>query len=578
MVVGSQSFFKTLNESAELYNQKVQRFDNGDILIGDSSLESLHRGGTNGEIYLTRFFECGDIKWSFGYHVEEGYLEFRDFVINTDEEVFVYGSYFVALRESIFLLKVNGRNGALIDFKLFNPSTVDHFTYKIDISEDRLMVYGLLLDFDTQKRGFVAFFSSKLAFIEARSFAPFDSNGSISFTQQGDIVGWSGSYHFLLDGVGKYKWATTMQARDYVQVVGGPYESEGGYIFEGAVGDKSFFYKLSATGSLLWTSRLFHTSGSGVALSALEGGSFLGTYGYPRGEGTLLSQLVLSPTGGISEQRHLDIGQSLSIGNLYQSISLQKTVTIVGNRNPFSLAIPEVEDFFLQYQVGEDQAICLNPKDFVDVDDNDLAPQMAPYIFESQSMVMREEAYVRIRMVDFSFGWDDVCNTTSDTEQKVQTRQLECDEIWEVSLPNQDYKWDDIDSRATRRLSDPGIYSARSTKCVDPDIVEYHVQKPECACSVYMPNVISHGVTTSNHQLAIESDCQIQELSLRLYNRWGQLVYEDQDAGSHLSPFDHQDSDNIPAGVYVCIARYQLIDIHGQQQEGMMVQDVTVIR
>jgi hypothetical protein len=51
----SQAFFKVLEEPDGFFNQQVRRFDNGGILLGDSSLESLRQGGINGEVYLPDF-------------------------------------------------------------------------------------------------------------------------------------------------------------------------------------------------------------------------------------------------------------------------------------------------------------------------------------------------------------------------------------------------------------------------------------------------------------------------------------------------------------------------------------------
>jgi hypothetical protein len=74
--------------------------------------------------------------------VDEGYSEFRDFVINSEQEIFVYGTYFENIQELIFLLKVDGETGDLVDFVVYNPSTLDHFTYSIEIQDERLMLYG----------------------------------------------------------------------------------------------------------------------------------------------------------------------------------------------------------------------------------------------------------------------------------------------------------------------------------------------------------------------------------------------------------------------------------------------------
>ena len=453
--IHGQAFFKILEDPDNFYNQNVKRFENGDILLGDSSLESLRKGGIDGEVYLTRFFECGDINWSFGYHVDNGYLEFRDFVMNTEEEIFVYGSYFVDLQESIFLLKVNGVTGELLDFKLYNPSTVDHFTYSIDIQDDRLMIYGLLLDFNTQKRGFIAFFNFKLNFEEARNFLPFESTGTANFTEEGDIIGRSGPYHFLLTAKGDFRWAVTLDAGEGIQTIGG---------------------------------------------------RFLGSYSYPMEEATQVSQLILKANGQIESMRKLDLGMSLSTGDIHQSVSAQNTVTIASNVDPFSVITPEIKDFVLQYNDDEQVGDCLNWNSFDEIIPKSLNVKLNNYSFETQTFEMIEEPNVRATMISFSFPLYEFCDETIPAEELYEERSVNCNEDWEVSLPNEDFQWDDIGSNESRLLTEPGVYRANST--------------------------------------------------------W--------------APF--KEVEIISSGVFVCVVEYELIDINGNIQEGIAVQDLTLIK
>ena len=106
-----QTYLKALSNAEDYFKQKVERFSKGDILIGDSSLESLSNGGRDGTIFLYRIDNCGSIVWSYSYTLEEGYLELKDFKINSAGEIFAYGSFFKGLEELIFLLKIDGQTG-----------------------------------------------------------------------------------------------------------------------------------------------------------------------------------------------------------------------------------------------------------------------------------------------------------------------------------------------------------------------------------------------------------------------------------------------------------------------------------
>jgi hypothetical protein len=469
---------------------------------------------------------------------------------------------------------VDGETGDLVDFVVYNPSTLDHFTYSIEIQDERLMLYGLL--FDSQKSGFVAFFNSKLRFEEAVKFAPFESFGASNIASNGEVAGRSGSYHSLLDKKGEYKWALNLKGEGPIRTIGGPFESSDGFIYEATSRGMNFFYKIRRDGSLDWTSELFQSSGNGVVLSSLPDGSFLGTYSYPVGDATKLSQLNLSNNGTISAQRKLDISMTLSIGNIYQSVSDLNTIILAGNTNPFSLSTPDIKDFILQYQRDDEEGNCLNWNSFEELFLNDLIFDFDAYTFETQNIEMTPASSVRIRMIDFSFPLLEFCDEIIPAEELSEIRTLQCNEDWEVSLPNEDFQWDDIGSNKPGVLSEPGTYRARKVKCSDPVIVELKFEKPDCDCNIYIPNVLIVSGSKGNQQFSIASNCSIISANFSVYDRWGQLVHESTGINIFWEPF--RDENSISLGVYVCILEYELLDINGNIQKGIKAQDLTLIR
>ncbi|MEL6944610.1 MAG: hypothetical protein AAFO82_18275, partial [Bacteroidota bacterium] len=181
----AQSYFKKLQDSDQFFEQHIANLPNGDLLIADSFLEA-QRTGEDGKIFLTRVDQCGIIQWSYEYEWED-YMEVKDLQINNTGDAFVYGSAYRGLDERIFLLKVN-QEGEVQRFHLFQPETVDHFTYNIDLKNGILMTYGLLLDFGTKKQGFIAVFDEELNFKWSKKFAPFDSNGNAVITGGNEFI------------------------------------------------------------------------------------------------------------------------------------------------------------------------------------------------------------------------------------------------------------------------------------------------------------------------------------------------------------------------------------------------------
>ncbi|NJK83307.1 MAG: hypothetical protein HC912_05295, partial [Saprospiraceae bacterium] len=205
----------------------------------DSSLEALRSGG-GGKIYATRIDACGNTVWSKKYE-RNNYLEFKDLAIARTGEAYVYGSEYEGLQESIFILKLD-ENGDVIRAKLFYPESVDHFAYTIRVKENQVMLYGLLLDFNTKKQGFLASLDDNLNYKWDKIFAPFESIGDAIITSNNEFVCRSGQYHFKFDASGGLIWAKELLPNLGARTVQGPVEMNNGFLFESNQQGVKVFY------------------------------------------------------------------------------------------------------------------------------------------------------------------------------------------------------------------------------------------------------------------------------------------------------------------------------------------------
>ena len=158
--LAGQDYLKTLDNPEKYLRQKIARSEIGEIVIGTSSLEALNTGD-NGKIFLSKLDNCGQLRWSYSYETKGFYAEFRDIAIAADGSIFVFGSAYEGFDERVMLFKVDSQ-GELKRFKLFNTGTVDHFTFNISMKDNRVLAYGLLLDWNIQKQGFIAVFDDEL--------------------------------------------------------------------------------------------------------------------------------------------------------------------------------------------------------------------------------------------------------------------------------------------------------------------------------------------------------------------------------------------------------------------------------
>ena len=255
----AQTYLKSLDHQEFSLNRKILALANGDILIGDSSIEGLRNVSVDGKIYLARLDNCGQVIWSYTYHQRNTYLEFRDFQINTIGEIFVYGSAYVNdFDEHIYLLKVSA-DGQMQDFRLFRTGTVDHFSYSIDIHQGMVICYGLLLDFNTRKEGFISIFDENLNFSHGIRFAPFNTGGAAIFSNAGNLICRSDAFLMSFNISGDLQWASKLNVAQVGVPIGGPFEIEDGFLLQGFQNDHTFFYKVNLEGDLVWQTDHFLT-------------------------------------------------------------------------------------------------------------------------------------------------------------------------------------------------------------------------------------------------------------------------------------------------------------------------------
>lgn len=568
-----QTYLKNLEDSGDYSNQRLARFRNGDILIANSSLKA-QRTGRGGQLFATRIDKCGIIKWSKSYNRQQEYLELKDMAINDAGEIFLYGSAYIGLDELIFLLKLS-ENGEILQFRLVQQETVDNFTYSIDVKNNQLLAYGLLLGFDTRKLGFVAVFDENLNFRWAKKFEPFESTGDAIITAEGAFICRSGQFLMKLDKNGELEWATNLLSVSGAKPIAGPLEVSGGYIFQAQKDNFAFLYKIDKIGNLLWQSDKFPTTNSAAAILLLSDGNLSVLYNCPDNESTYPCQLLLSPNGEVLKQQQLASEFSFQTGTLYQSIH-ENIVTIAGSTDPFSAGAGDIQSFLLQYDTTVEPDDCFYWKDFQHTIPNDIVLTFVPIDTSTTDARMTILEAGKIIPQSFDAPYRDRCEPSSPVRLIPTDTLLDCGASWQVSLPSSDFRWEDNVRTNPRTLHTPGTYRATNRSCANSITYEYTLQLTPCNCQVYLPTGFSPNDDGENDYLQLFSNCTMQEVHMTVYSRWGERVFE-----SH-SPTNFWNGKHnyqlLPEGVYVVRIYYRWLDENGAMQEGSLVQDVTLLR
>lgn len=573
----AQTYLKTFANSEQNFNVRIGRFANGDVLLGDSSIEPLRSGEENGILYLSRLDNCGRSLWSYQYETSEGYLELKDFVINEQAEVFAYGSFYRGLNESLFLLKIDGTSGEDNDLLLWDTGTVDHFSYTIDYRNGHIMIYGLVLDFQTQKQGFVALLDEDLNLQWAQQFSPFESNGAAILTADGSILGRSGAYLFKMNAAGDLLWAQQLDLDTGLQILRGPVATANGYLFEGNIDDQSFIFKIDEAGKLVWTSDCFASNGAGLAMSAIGPALTLCTFARSQDTRSEICRFELTAEGNILNPLKWSSADRFSPGNIYQSID-EGQVSIAINDNPFATAATDFEDFVLQFPLesGTDED-CLQWEPIEDIKPNALWPGFHAYTFQPEAMALRLEQRIEMAARDYPLPWSEQCRATIDPSLLTQDTLLSCAaDAWSIRLPGKDFFWLDGSRDTLRQMTEAGTLLARNKDCVQPVEIRFRLERAPCPCSIYLPSAFSPNGDGINDQLALYADCQPISLHFTIFDRWGNRVFTSQTLNASWDGTIRQKP--APAGSYLARLRYTYTGEDETPVTQSLTQEVTLLR
>ncbi len=570
-----QTFLKVPGNPDQNLNQKISRFENGDLLIGDSSVEPLQSGSETGIVQLSRLDQCGSPLWSFQYEVTEGYLELNDFLINDLEEVFLYGSFYQGFFEHIFLMKVDGKTGRNSDFLLWNTGTVDHFTFDIELKAGQLLIYGLRLDIQSPKEGLLAAFDQNLTFQWAKAYRPFTSAaGEALISNDGNILCWSGNNLFKTDQQGTVLASFVLDGGN-TQIIAGPVEVEDGFVFQAHSATKSFFFKLDDLGQIIWQTALFAAADAGSAITPLGNGNLLCTYSCPNGDFRQLCQLQILPDGQISQQRRLSVEPTMNPGTIYQSIR-ENQLTIASNHDPFQITPSDIEDFILQFSLDDLNEACLPWQSFDETQPNNIPLQLRKTEMNAIDFILEFERSIGSNPSPLDLELNEQCGTFVDIEQLERDTLLPCNtDFWEVTLPTSDFYWTDGSPERPRKLETPGFYSARNRSCIDPVTLTFRLEKESCGCSVSLPNAFSPNNDGVNDELEVFSSCPLSSLEISVFSRWGERIFYRRSVDAFWDGNFH--GDRAVNGVYLVVVKYQWADVDGKIQEGMHHQSVVLL-
>jgi len=137
-----------------------------------------------------------------------------------------------------------------------------------------------------------------------------------------------------------------------------------------------------------------------------------------------------------------------------------------------------------------------------------------------------------------------------------------------------DYFWQDGAQTITYVADTPGVYSVSvSNQC---EQVFDRIEIVECEiCTVYAPNAFSPNDDGFNDKFLPLSDCILEQFTMRIFNRWGGIVYETTNpAAGWDGRFKNK---NLEPGIYVWQMEYVVVE-DGKPRVVKVSGDVAILR
>lgn len=139
------------------------------------------------------------------------------------------------------------------------------------------------------------------------------------------------------------------------------------------------------------------------------------------------------------------------------------------------------------------------------------------------------------------------------------------------------YTWSEEGDEATLDVSQTGTYEVTvESEC---DVVEDQVDVlfEQCGCFVFVPNAFTPDNDGINDVFSIESECVFTDIIWRIFNRYGELIFESDDLAMVWDGSAFGGGFYVPNGVYVWQVEYSTMTLEGPASE-RMVGHVSVLR
>lgn len=91
------------------------------------------------------------------------------------------------------------------------------------------------------------------------------------------------------------------------------------------------------------------------------------------------------------------------------------------------------------------------------------------------------------------------------------------------------YVWNTDSGASSITVEQAGLYTVEKTNVCGTTQMSFTIAEKKCDCFTYVPNSFTPNNDKLNPEFKMVYDCPIASYNIKIYDRWGELVYESQD-------------------------------------------------
>lgn len=514
----SQSFIQEFDEIPNSLFQNMALFPNGDLLIADQH-DELHPDFGNRGLYLMRLNKCGELIWAKTFNLEDKGVTFDQVLVSPKNEIYLLGTALHITREDLFILKATA-DGELVNYKIFEGASEDHFTYSLDYHNGQLALFGGWFEQSGAKDNFLVVLDESLELQWAKKYSHFEAIGLGRYSPDGGFIYQSGSNIVRLSPDGNPLWARKVEGIPFYYPDKVGFAQEDGFVFSAIHQNALFFYKLDLNGNLLWQTDMLAAYPLYPILQPF-GNSILASYILNFPSDNQARFVEIDSNGNLSGQFQLELDAAVNMG--FQDFE------ILDENVAFFLSTTDLStpnsDLLIRFDPSFEGENCYIVAETNEAMPNSLDLNLQDLEITARDTTVSDINHQAIHYTSISPTWTSICYSDPQESFISFDSTLTCQETWQVSLPDSNYIWEDGHPNQFRTLNKSGVYEARKNTCDESGSISYSITVENCPCSVYIPNAFSPNFDGINDMFAVSAPCPIENFKMNIYDRWGELIF-----------------------------------------------------